>query len=59
MDAIVKSFYNIIRTVVREHKWSPDIIGDLFYDNDDYHGIKFWADDIRDLHEQLKPIKKT
>ena len=43
-----------MKTVVREFKWSPDIVDDLFIDDADYHGIKYWYDDLFEVHKELK-----
>lgn len=31
---------------MREHRWTPDIIGSLFFDNEDYCGLFFWYQDV-------------
>tara|TARA_R110002167_G_scaffold110087_4_gene280347 strand:+ start:10850 stop:10987 length:138 start_codon:yes stop_codon:yes gene_type:complete len=43
-----------VKTVVREFKWEPSVIDDMFIDDADYKGIKYWYDDIIDVHKQLK-----
>jgi hypothetical protein len=47
----------MICTVVREHHWSPQIIGDLFFDADDHHGLEFWYNDVMETIDEIK--KKT
>lgn len=39
---------------MRDMKWSPDIIGDLFIDNEDYEGLEFWYDDVVKRIEEMK-----
>ena len=49
----------MIRSVVREYKWSPSVIGDLYFDSEDYKGLIFWYEDIVQVHKELEPkIKK-
>jgi hypothetical protein len=48
----------MIRNVVREHSWSPDIIGDLFIDDQDYRGLEYWDTDVVKLNKELQPKKK-
>jgi len=42
---------------VRDTKWSPEIIGDLFIDAQDYQGIEFWYNDIEKQIKELKDKK--
>jgi hypothetical protein len=44
----------MIRTVVREHKWSPAIVGDLFLDEKDFEGLVFWYKDILKVNKELE-----
>lgn len=44
----------MIKSVVREHHWPPEVIGGLFVDDEDYQGLIFWYDDILEMQ---KPIK--
>lgn len=48
----------MIKSVVREHHWEPNIIGSLFIDGDSYDSLEYWYDDIQQMHEDLKPKKK-
>lgn len=48
----------MIKSIVREHHWPPDIIGGLFVDNLDYHGLIYWYEDVKELSEELKPKTK-
>lgn len=49
---------NLITSVMREFKWSPEIIGDLFFDAEDYMGLIYWHRDIeaqsKKLNEKIK-----
>jgi hypothetical protein len=47
----------MIKTVVREHHWSPEIIGDLFIDGQDYEGLEYWYDDIMEVITELNKKK--
>ncbi len=44
----------MISSLVREHHWSPDIIGDLFFDAEDHYGLVFWYDDLIQMHKDLE-----
>lgn len=43
-----------IRSIVREYKWPPHVIDELYVDDIDHHGLIFWYNDVLDMHEQLK-----
>jgi len=43
----------MIASVVREYKWSPAIIGDLFFDAQDYLGLEFWYNDIKEAQKDM------
>ena len=47
----------MIKTVVREHHWTPDVINSMYTDDRDHQGIRFWYNDIVEVIEQLKPKK--
>lgn len=53
-----ESLENIIKTVVREHHFSPVEIDAFFLDEQDYHGLTYWYNDCKEMNEELKP-KKT
>jgi hypothetical protein len=44
----------MIKTLVREHHWSPNTIGDLFVDTVDYKGLEFWYNDIVETTKELE-----
>jgi hypothetical protein len=41
---------------MRDTKWSPEIIGDLFFDAQDYQGLEYWYEDIMQM---IKEIPKS
>jgi hypothetical protein len=41
----------MIKSVVRESHWPPDVIGGLFIDEQDYQGLEFWHEDFKDMHK--------
>lgn len=50
----------MIRTVVREYHWPPQVVGGLFFDAEDYKGLEYWynvckkdADDIKSKTPKL------
>jgi len=46
----------MIRTVVREYKWTPGVIDELYIDGLDHYGLDFWFHDVKDM---ISEIKKT
>ena len=49
----------MIKTVVREHHWTPEQIGVLSVDgDDDYNSLEFWYNDISEVVADLKKKKK-
>lgn len=48
----------MVKTVVREHHWPPDVIGGLFVDDADSKGLEFWYDDILEVIEKINPKKR-
>ena len=50
---------NMIRSVVREHHWSPDQINALtYFDEEDINGLEFWYNDVLVTHAKSKPKPK-
>ena len=47
---------NVIRSVVREHHWEPEVVGSLFIDRQDYEGLYYWYDDVVASNEELKKL---
>ena len=45
---------NLITSVVRENKWTPDVIDNLYFDDFDYHGIFYWYDDVKLMNDEIK-----
>lgn len=48
----------MVKSVIREHSWLPKEIGSLFIDNQDYEGLEYWYDDLKELESKLKLPKK-
>ena len=48
------SLNNIVQTVVREFKWSPETVSEMYIDDACFKGLKYWYDDIVFVHKQLK-----
>jgi len=44
-------------TVVREFKWTPSIISNLYVDNIDFEGLFFWYEDIEKVIKEMKNKK--
>lgn len=47
----------MIKSVVRAHHWTPDVINSLYHDSIDYFGLQFWYDDVRQVEKELKAKK--
>jgi hypothetical protein len=48
---------NMIKSIVREHHWTPNTINDLYVDDMDHFGIEYWFDDVKEVSDSLKPKK--
>jgi hypothetical protein len=44
----------MIKSVVNEHHWSPSIIDQMYLDHLDYHGIGYWYDNAKEMHDKMK-----
>jgi len=44
----------MVRTVVREHHWTPEQINNLYLDDVDHEGLEFWDQDVREVYKSLK-----
>lgn len=44
----------MIKTVVREHHWTPDKISGLYHDGIDHFGLKYWYEDVVKCIEEMK-----
>ena len=53
-----ESLNNMIRSVVRDSKWIPEVIDNLFVDKQDHHGLLFWYYDLIEVHKELKASQK-
>jgi len=47
----------MVKSVVREHHWSPEIIKELFHDNIDYLGLVYWYNDVCEVIDDVKNKK--
>ncbi len=47
----------MVVSVVRNYHWTPDVIGGLFFDAEDYEGLEYWMNDIEAQIKQLKEKK--
>lgn len=48
----------MIKTIVREHHWTPEHISSLFHDGIDYFGLIYWYNDVVDTVKELKKDNK-
>jgi len=44
----------MVKTVVREFKWPPTVIDNLFVDDVDYKGLIFWYNDVAQVQKEIK-----
>ena len=44
----------MVRTIVRNYHWPPNVFGGLFIDAIDHNGIVYWYNDIKDADAELK-----
>lgn len=44
----------MVKTVAREYHWAPNIIGAFFIDDNDWHGLEFWYNDVNEMNKELK-----
>lgn len=44
----------MVKSVVREHHWSPSQVGDLYFDMEDYQGLVYWYEDVKEVDASLK-----
>lgn len=47
----------MIKTVVREHHWTPAIIESLYLDDTDFLGLEYWYNDVCETIEKIKSTK--
>ena len=47
----------MIKSVVREHHWTPEQINNLFVDDADHHGLEYWYLDVKEVTDQLEKKK--
>jgi hypothetical protein len=40
--------------VINEHHWPPSVIDAMYLDSLDYHGIGYWYDNAKEMHDKLK-----
>lgn len=48
----------MVCSVAREFQWPPNIIGGFFIDAQDYLGLEFWYNDVKEMSETLKNKNK-
>jgi hypothetical protein len=44
----------MIKSIVREHHWSPEMISSLFHDGIDYFGLEYWYNDVKEVVQEMK-----
>jgi len=44
--------------VVREHHWQPQILSEMYLDDQDHRGVVFWYNDIVEVNKEMKTQNK-
>ncbi len=44
----------MIKSVVRENKWTPKLIDGLYLDDADHFGLYYWYLDVKEVSQSLK-----
>jgi hypothetical protein len=44
----------MLKSVVREYKFTPSDIDKLYLDDIDYHGLVYWYNDVLQIQKDLK-----
>jgi len=52
------SLDNMVKSIVREHKWTPSVINSLYVDEIDYQGLIYWYKDVLVVVKELKGNQK-
>ena len=47
----------MVKSVVREHHFTPAVIDAFFIDAIDWHGLEYWYNDVKEVNESLKAKK--
>jgi hypothetical protein len=45
----------MVKSIVREFKWTPVTINELYVDNADYNSLIYWYEDVKIVTKSLKP----
>lgn len=48
----------MVKSIVREHHWTPTEINAMFIDSIDFEGIEFWYNDGLEVSKELNKKKK-
>lgn len=44
----------MVKSVVREHHWAPSEVGALYFDYQDYYGLIYWYEDVKEVDKELR-----
>jgi hypothetical protein len=44
----------VIKSIAREHHWTPEQIDNLYLDSQDHYGAEYWYEDIQAMHKELE-----
>lgn len=50
----INSFDAVVKTVVMEFHWSPNIIDEMYFDDLDHHGLMYWYNHLKESHKKIK-----
>jgi len=43
----------MIKSIIREHHLTPSVIDAFFLDDNDYHGLEFWYNDVVEVNKTI------
>jgi len=43
----------MVKSIVRQNGWSPEIISSLYLDGVDYFGLEYWYEDVKEVNESI------
>jgi len=44
----------MLKSIVREHHWSPQYLSKMYLDDSDHRGLEYWYNDVLEVGKELK-----
>ena len=54
-----RNFDAVIKSLVRFHHWTPQQLSEMYIDDEDYLGLLYWYEDLKDYDKEVKKSIKT